>query len=74
MVCSEQKYIKVTLNEDDFATMESMINLLDNMLSTMKKYNLYTADTDSDAEYVTKEELEYFDKVLHKLLNVETLH
>lgn len=74
MVCSEQKYIKVTLNKDDFATMESMINLLDNMLSTMKKYNLYTADTDSDAEYVTKEELEYFDKVLHKLLNVETLH
>ena len=74
MVCSEQKYIKVTLNEDDFATMENMMNLLDNMLGTMKKYDLSTADTDSDAEYVTKEELEYFYKVLHKLWNVETLH
>ena len=74
MVCSEQKYIKVTLNEDDFATIENMINLLDNMLNTMNKYDLSTADTDSDAEYVTKEELEYFDKVLHKLWNVETLH
>lgn len=74
MKFSEQKYLKVNFNADDFDTMTDMINLLGDMLNTMKKYNLSTADTDSDAEYVTKEELEYFDKVLHKLWNVETLH
>ena len=36
MMYSEQKYIKVAFNEDDFATMENMINLLDNMLSSMR--------------------------------------
>ena len=70
----EKKYLQVNFSGEDYDTIQEMMNLLNDLLDTMDKNNLTTCDTDDVSEYVTKEELEYFEKLLHKLDDVETLH